>query len=1181
MKIIGKATLRVHDAAGNLVEERQDELNDICWPAWRRFFISNGSNNRIPTRRDSTNQNSAGARWQIFFGTRDIVPTMLNAWYSQDGSVNVDQDTPYYTDGLLPTDPDVVTFTAVIPAPVGSSRVIRVLGLTAIDENNLHIGSAIHNGKVTILRLSTPCTQAENNTVSVTYRLYLMPAGNSTDIRVNSRLYLDMKYILKTLCNAVGTRFLDIGNVNESLTSTAFELDQLDNLCLGGLQSATGNQRNELTDKGLQITNPALLQHWNVTRLVNSYDVNNIPSMGCFSKYLGIVGRPPIIDASLNRGMLYNSITPTVTSPVQNVFPQRNNPPGPFQDLTVNNTATMTGVITFDPASWTDPFIQRLARINVVGTGGVGVAGYKVSVSNFIAGFAGNRWVARTAILPQSLDGNNVFRESPNRGYYETGFINNGAVSYRTPDNSRYVAAIDNRRVADGINVYDLFTGDCNSLNSANGLNITAASDGAVSNGYTFVTCADTGLWRISPDFLTIENLPSPTGVDKAYQICAKNDAGGTLWVMFDGGLCMLSNPTATVGTLTWSVHNPTTGTPTFTYTGITDGNWDKVVSMTIDPDNLADHRFLLMSSVMADTSGTNRKGFIWWSTGTGAAVNPGAGGVYFASLPAWDMTTLIKSSDAIVCSGGRWYIPRTYGGAQYGDIVLYHFVFGASNLSATYVNGASYIRAISAEISGVKGVLTSDAYTVTSPTTPKVFVANTTMATIPNNVTLSLASPYIEFILRSGPNSYTANMESSNTDGVLACPLVYLKESNLIFGYEKESGRYSVTPFMIPPSHSKYATYRGAFWKDYGWDGLAWVLNHADPKPTHSGTEGLPMLDGLGVRFTNGVTGTSFVNGEFWSAPIGKGLMKDNGVSYTSNLSFSLYPTKPLVITGSVPQTPLGVLVDEPVTFTPRSPDYNYASDAGTETSCIQNKGLLISHGGSNGGSSIFEMVSNQLIPNGTAFDFRFKWISYEGNANANSFNPSIGMVTGTTTLTRGLYFIYNEASDELWVYNNGTFLAYVASPVPGTECRIARDSSNNIVSYYGGLALHAPLVISSAMAIMALGHTGTHTSGWYDMKLNYTEARRVLRLGDLGLLTGSYDPKFSALTHTGLAADTKVYVGSGSPLQMTLDYTMSTVALTGTGTVKVATGSGWLIFSDSEPANPVSGSTVVHYIP
>lgn len=1180
MKIIGMATLRVHDEYGNLVQEIKDELNDICWPAWRRFFISNYNYNRVATRRDANNQNTAGARWQIFYGSKDIKPTMLNAWYSQDGVANVDQDTPYYTDGILPTDPDIMTFTAVIPAPTSSPRTIRVLGLTSIDEDTSSMGSSISDGKVTILRLSTPCIQAVNNTVSVTYRLYLVPATNSSDIRVNSRLYTDMKTVLKQACNAVNTRYINLGFVNQALTCTSYELDQLANLSLGGMQNSSGNQRGELTDKGLQIISPTRLQHWNITRLSNTYSVNDVASMGCFTKYLGMVGGGPTDPSGpVPRAMLYNDITPNVSSPVQNVFPQRNTPPGPFQDLTVNNTATMTGNITLGSSGWVDPLIQKLARINITATGAVGVATYKVSVANFTGGFVGNRWVTRTAILPQSLDGTNVFRQSANRKYHETGFILNGAVAYRTPDNYRYVVAACNRRIADGINVYDVIKGDCISLNAANGLNVTAVSDMAVSNGYTFVTCADTGLWRISPDFLTIENIPSPTGTDKAYQISSKNDIAGTIWVLFDGGLCKLTNPTAALGSLTWSVHNPTTGSPTFTYTGITDNNWDKVVSMTIDPDNASDNQFLLMSSVMADATNSNRKGFIWWSTGTGSAVNPGTNGVSYSGNPTWNTATLLNSSDSNVCTGGRWYIPSTHGGTPYGDNYIYHFPFGTSDLSATQLNDTAYVRAIPAEFNGIKGIMTSDAYNTTNAGLSKLFVTNTTMATIPNNATVNLASIYTEFMFRQGPGSYVTDMESAAIDGVISCPLVYLKDSNLIFGYEKEIGRYSVTPFMLSPSHAKYNTYRAAFWKDYGWDGGAWVLNNAGSKPTHATAESLSMLDGLDISFTDGVTGTSFVNNEFWSAPIGKGLMKDNGVTFTSNFSFSLYPTKPLVISDNVPQTPLGALVDEPVTFTPRIPDYNYSSDTSTETTCIQNKGTLVTHPA--GVSTNYDLVSNQLIPNGTPFDFRFKWISYEGNPYAEYFNPEIGTATGTTSFTWGIKFRYNSGTNVLEIYNNASLLASISNPSIDAECRITRDASNNVISYYNGVAQHAAVVTSSAMVIFANGNTGAAQAGWHGMMLTYTENRRVLRLGNQGLLTGSYDPKFSGLTHTGLANDTKVYVGSGSPLQMTLDYTPSSNPIAATGTVKVATGCGWLIFHNSEASNPVTGSTVVHYVP
>ena len=96
----------------------------------------------------------------------------------------------------------------------------------------------------------------------------------------------------------------------------------------------------------------------------------------------------------------------------------------------------------------------------------------------------------------------------------------------------------------------------------------------------------------------------------------------------------------------------------------------------------------------------------------------------------------------------------------------------------------------------------------------------------------------------------------------------------------------------------------------------------------------------------------------------------------------------------------------------------------------------------------------------------------------------------------------------------------------------------------------------------------------------MTYTEARRVLRLGSAVGSTGSYSPKFSSLTYSSLPGDVTVNIGSGTPLTAILDYTSAGVALTGTGRVKVCPGAGWLIFHDSESANPVSGTAVAHFV-
>lgn len=1184
MNIKGEAVIQVRDALGNVIEETV-ETNDICWHLWRRLFYSyTTSTKEIPTRRTAGNQNVDGARWQMFYGSRDIKPTPLNAWYWHDGIVNVDQDFPTYVDGATATDPDVMTFTAVIPAPTSSSRTIRVIGLTSVGEwGSTAPGTDVKNAKFTILRLTTPCIQAINNTVTITYRLYLHPNVAPEDERVNGMLYRDIKRQLKIAGTVVGSRYAYLGNCAVALGSSAYNFNGLENLRVHSINGVGANQAGELTDKGLHTTYPTRHYHANAERMTVSYAANHIPSLGCFVKELFVTGAAynSTDITSFLRSLLYNDVAPGLDTPVQSIFPQRANPPGPFQDLTVANTATMTGNILLTANNWVDPLIQRLARVVIEGTGPVGTAKYKLSVCNFIAGFVGNRWMPRSAILPQELSDYSPFRESANRGYYDEGLLT-GSISYRSPDDEKYVVAASCLRKMMGINVYNIFSGECTSFNSANGLGVTAVSDCAVSNGYTFISCANTGLWRISPDFNTIEHITSPTGVDKAYQLSAKNDAAGTIWALFDGGLCKLTNPVDPVASLTWSVHNETTGTPTFTYAGITDGNWDKVTAMTIDPDVDTDDQFLFISSNIASTGSSYRLGFIWWSTGTGAAVNPSSQGVNYSGI-TWTLSNLLQTSDAVICTGGKWFLPRSYNTTDGPAQTVYHAPFGSNNLQASHITAPSYARAVKATFNGVSGVLYSDMANHGNVYKTSPFVSNAIIGTIPPGTTLSITSSYVEFMLREGPISYTTTMETSTETGNLSIPLIYLSKSNFIFSYEKTPSSYAVTPFMLPPTHAKYNIYRGAFWKDYGWDSVnnVWVLGGSAGRPTHSTVEPISVLDNIDISFVDGTTGTSFINTEFFSFVLGNGFMKDNGATYTANFAYSLDPTKAITFTGTVPQTPLGLLVDEPVTFQPVQPEYNGDSKI-TGLTCLQNKGILVTHTES-GNNAAYNLASNQLIPASTEFDFRFKWISFTSiwYEVGYQYFPSMGLATGTTTHTWGLRFRYHIITDTLYLYNNTTLLAQFNAPSVDAEFRIARDANNVITCYYDGVAINGgSITSSSSFVVLANGDYSEHQSGWYDIKLTYTEGRRVLRIGDQALQTGWFDPKFSALTYTSQANDTKVLLGSGSPLSMTLDYSPASNPVSGAGVVKVAPGAAWLIFHDSEATNPVTVDTVAHFV-
>ena len=1183
-KIKGVASIKLIHPDGKEEMFLENQCNDICWLAFRKFFAYNTFLS-IPTRRDVTSEvNGSSSRWKLFYGAAPIKQTPLNSWYVPDGNVNVDTNTPSYTTGTLPTDPDIMRFTAVIQAPSTVPRTIQVIGLDMVTGGSYSVPTdLLASSHLTILNLTTPCIQAVNVTVVISYDLYFYPAQPVFDSRTNSELYNHLKYLFKQASTAVNSTTLVFGGAIRTVSFSPYKLKDLSQCSpvTTYISSSVNEAQVELTNDGFMLNNPAPEVTANVHRLLLTLPSAHTNGNGCFIKNQLFIGPGPLSTSNSDGKLAYICDSAKIdgdVNPVQNVYAQRNNPPGPSQDLTVNNTGTMTGSLSFNINNWIDPELQKLYRVYIGTSGDNTTASYKISVMNFIAGFAGNRWLGRTAMLPHNFNDNNTFKKVANGSFYETiAMARTGGITFRSPDNSRYILAATCTRDKSGVNIYDIFTGEKYSINSANGLNVTAVSDGECIPTHYFVTCANTGLWRISLDRNTIEQIPSPTGVNKAYQICKKNDASNTIWVMFDGGLCKLSNPDASLGSLTWTVHNPTQGTPTFTYNNITNANWANTASMIIDPDNLSTDRFLFITGTLdgGDASGANRKGFVWWDTTTGTAANPGTGGTSYSIVGGWNLAAILAISDAARCVDGVWFIPRTTSTGN--SAVINRASYGASNLDATNNSFRSADRLVPATINGIKGVVTSQM--ANSSKTPGIFIRSSNFASLPNGTTIDWTSIYSEFALRNGATSYVAELATTTVnDGNLTAPLLYLPSSNFFLSLEQMTEAYGVTPFMLDPAHSKYATYKGAFWKDYGWDGVNWVLGNANFKPVHSTNNFVDIMDNLGISFTNGVSGTSFVANEWFSFVVGNGVFKDNGVSYTSTLGFSLYPTKKITLSGNVPQTPLGSLVDEPVTFSPLQPDQTTSTyaDSGIISLCVQNKGLVVTRPLSPGNSGV--LISDQLIPASTTFDLRFKWLTLQttGLAHLQYF----GLATGTGTYTLGIHFKLNRQTGALMVYNNTTLLATVTSPDNQGVCSITRDSSNNVVASYNGVALHAPVVISSQFVIAASALDSAYGQGWWDMKLTYTENRRVLRVGSAVGSTGSYSPKFSSLTYSSLPADAKVLIGSGSPLQAILDYSSAGVTLAGTGRVKVCPGAGWLIFHDSESANPVAGNVTAHFI-
>lgn len=1180
-------------AVNNTTGEKQlvgEYENDICWPLWRWIFSLDTTSISLPTKRDTSSAATSplSDRWYLYYGSTDIKDTPLNAWYSPDASVYVDNNTPFWTAGATTSDPDIVTWTAVLSAPVGSPRTIRVLGL------DMRVGSTRNDAasqvsattKFTLLRLSTPCVQNTDTTLVITYRLFLPPTVSPTNTRQSPALYNELKAILKRSCDAVNSINFSYTSLNYSLSYTSYNLDNIPGVLAPTTPLlGTSASRHELCDSGDSDTANVNWTYYTNTGVKNlTYAATATPITGAFIQHavVGGAGIGGINNGVIDRSLFYTPVDPAQSNPFQTIWIQRANPTGPLQDTLPANVGTMTGGLTLNAGSWVDPNVAKHTRIRITNTGAVGVATYQVDVMLLHGGFAGNTWNMRTRILPQNMRGSGGYhRTSVEEEVYED-YHNYGGMSYRSPDNDRLVAVGSCLRTKTGISIYDVISGRKYNFNalSTPALNVTAVSDLDCSNGFTYVGCANTGLYRINAALNTVEAIPAPPGVtNKVYQICAKNDASGTLWVLYDGGLCKLSNPGAALGSLSWTVHNPTTGSPTFTYVGITDGNWATVTAMIVNPDNDLDDEFLFVSTSLAggSTTGSNRLGYVWWRTSTGVAANPTTSGINHSGL-TWNETNLLRLSDCIRCVDGKWVAGNSHPAGTGNDLMA--FTYGSNNLAATrFTRGATaYPRPVPATINGVKGILTSMT-AISGVPLSSVFIRSSVLTTIPNATTVNAASVYKDFVVRHGSTTYNANIEdvTSIVIGMVARPFIYLPGSNVFFSWEvnnslTDASFYGVTPFCLPPSHANYNAYKNAFWKTYGHDGSNWVLNHAGSKTTHAGAETLPDLDGLTVAFSDGGSGTSFVNGEWFSTAVGMGVFKENGTSLDLTISHDFAPCERLTISDNVPLTPLGALTDEPVTFTPFVPDF---SGTNAPHRLYQNKGTVTCIGFITGNESL--AISDQLIPASTDFDLRFKWISLRGAATTKAF----GLATyAPSTYTYGVHFRFNTTTGNLEVYNNTTIVgSVITNPDPTKECRIARVGTT-VSAYYDGTPVGS-VTSSSQFSVMARSSNDAHESGWYDAKLTYTENRRVLRLGNSGSSTGSYSPKFSSLTSTSLAKDAKVLIGSGSPLEAILDYTTSAVALTATGRVKVAAGAGWLIFHDSEVANPVSGYATAHYVP
>lgn len=1188
-----------------IIETLPLEENDISSITIMDYILNNNNGRNLAVKRTT---DAATTVWNIYWSQSPIKQSnLINSipiGGTLGGYVNVNVGSPFFTYKPTQYDKNWLTFVADI-LPDVTERTIRSVGL-GVDDASITLGTSYSENSylnlLTTLNLVSPCIQDTMTVIRITYRIfYNDPANNivyaeySDD--VNNKGYSEYSdgvynYFTDML------RYISDGSTTDNVplllqpynriyASTFYTPSIIDNYKPTTVIGSETYSVTKFHDQALYLDAANThTTYTNGTKVITiSSALNDIASMGTFFRAITVhklttlpqLGSPYGIGDSvgniLNNPYLYTNIFNDNVSPIKNVFTQLPTAPGPLLDLLTNGT--MTGTLTFDTNTWITQKFPKLVRINITSTGDINTATYQYETATFSGGFIQNSYNPREVIIPQ--DGWNTKEYTYHRKKVQDNQIldkvSTGGTTIRTPDDNKYFVVTSCLRNRGSISYYNIETGNKYILNnfSSPRLPVGRTSDMAVSNGYTFVTCISTGVWKISPDFTSVTRI-TDLPLTYALQIDVKDN--GDLWVLFPTQL--VKGITTDNGvSFNWYFHNTTTN-PAFSLAGyLPNADWDNIISMVVDPEHENDRILFIVRGTYNALEG------IWWDGLTGTTSMMAN---FHDSSTTYSGYNNLERSDLPKCSGGYWFFsPRQYNTNQ-ESTPLYITTFGGSFTEKTTYPGVDG-RVTPITYNNNKGILVGSSsseflsqYTYASTPSilaydryPSFFVKNISIPSLPDIFTTNM--PQIEFHVRSGA------MDTSTTDlrefsGSLcgAYPIVYMKNSNMIINYNPFINVFSFSPLVAPTSAPNYSQFKGAFWRSYGWNGDSWELGNTSSKPCHSTLD--TLLDGLKFKFNDGISGTSFVDTESFIFVVGDGIMKDNTSAINFNLG--LYPYESENITElytlssgritTVPSEIYGKLVGEPMTF---------REVGNTEINVITTKNLVspVRHGE-------FTMFGCDEIYSNTEFTITFKLMS---TVTTDIGGYTVAFTLMDTMLNFRCSVLFSLSSGDLIIIDGNIFTGSVIGTIPASvltidkEFKIVRYNSNRICFYYDNI-LYTSMIDSSKLYPTIYSNLSTPLNvsifkGFHDLKITYTDYRRMALFGNPTLKTGKHHDKFVCTSVNNAIGNINCTINS-IPQTILFNHSSSSVLLA--NEVRYEHGSGYLVFSDMPTITvTTSGST------
>jgi hypothetical protein len=658
------------------------------------------------------------------------------------------------------SDPPFGTITGRI-SPTGVTRTFNSVALTGLASGDTQ--SIASTTAFARLLLSIPCTQTATDFVNITYTIQFLDNIGDGFLSKNLNRY------------DLGRALFNAGNYNIGNLASGFCNPKYDSIeapyqifVLG--QSNSNIPSTFWTSSGVSSLN----YKWNyqVVRDRNSY--------------LGIIinAMTQGISNSGNRAYVLTKYQYD-KEPFQTGFKKTSLSVLPFFDP--GNIASSQGRIVIG-GTW-DKKIPEIYKITFTASGAVGTSTYRFSVLKH-TGFDGNTYTHR---------GQQTLYRTPGFQY-----ISN---LHGWRDEDFDVHQLSNTEVVqfdtDGVSVVDIFDGSGRSWDNTSTPSITVSQIRQIAvdstNRLIYVADRVTGLWIINIDANTVNNqFTQPCyGVD-----VGRNNVAVTL---INGGLHRSTD---------W-------GTPaSFTFAGITDGNWQRVRFLKADPSHTNDR-----IAIIADNgSGTNR--VVWYQFSD----NTSTLGYQDASVRSYAASLDVSDT------GHHWVIYRgsgsanrlTYGSATLGTgytanrRTLTHSVWGSEAFSKVTFFRDNYVAG--GALAGGSDVASYPSFTFTDD------------FGTPNQTALAL------------------HLEG----GVFLADKSGTRLGN-IAGYVAQ----------ILPSIAEVS---------YGWNGSNWVVGNTSSKATHLSAD--TLLNGLTIRFENGANPPHFVNTEVFTQSINYGLLKDNATS-------------------------------------------------------------------------------------------------------------------------------------------------------------------------------------------------------------------------------------------------------------------------------------------------------------